>query len=38
MPEITCCNTNAPTIALAERAAEIVLASGPVAEAAPSPR
>jgi len=38
MPEITCCNTNAPTIALAERAAEIVLAAGPVAEAVRTPR
>ncbi len=38
MPTITCCNTNAPTLSLAERAAEIVLASGPVAEALPSPR
>jgi choline dehydrogenase len=38
MPEITCCNTNAPTITLAERAAEIVLGSGPVAEAAAPPK
>jgi choline dehydrogenase len=38
MPVITCCNTNAPTISLAERAAEIVLTSGPVAEAMPPPR
>lgn len=33
MPVITCCNTNAPTLSLAERAAELVLASGPTAEA-----
>ena len=26
MPEVTCCNTHAPTLALAERAAELVLA------------
>jgi choline dehydrogenase len=38
MPEIPCCNTHAPTLSLAERAAEIVLASGPVAGAQPSPR
>ena len=38
MPTITCCNTNAPTLSLAERAAEIVLAAGPVAEATPLPR
>ena len=28
MPEITCCNTHAPTLALAERAAEIILGHG----------
>jgi choline dehydrogenase len=27
MPTITCCNTNAPTLSLAERAAEVVLAT-----------
>ncbi len=27
MPVITCCNTNAPTLSLAERAAELVLAA-----------
>jgi choline dehydrogenase-like flavoprotein len=27
MPTITCCNTNAPTLSLAERAADIVLAT-----------
>ena len=26
MPEVTCCNTHAPTLSLAERAAELVLA------------
>ena len=26
MPEVTCCNTHAPTLTLAERAAELVLA------------
>jgi choline dehydrogenase-like flavoprotein len=26
MPEVNCCNTHAPTLALAERAAEIMLA------------
>jgi choline dehydrogenase len=26
MPEVNCCNTHAPTLALAERAAEIILA------------
>ena len=35
MPEITCCNTHAPTLALAERAAEIILTAGPSAEALP---
>ena len=35
MPVIPCCNTNAPTLALAERAAEIVLAAGPTAVATP---
>ncbi len=29
MPEITCCNTHAPTLSLAERAAEIILAARP---------
>ena len=30
MPVIPCCNTNAPTLSLAERAAELVLAAGAV--------
>lgn len=38
MPEITCCNTHAPTLALAERAAEIILAMGLASEAQPSAR
>jgi choline dehydrogenase len=38
MPEITCCNTHAPTLSLAERAAEIILAAAPVAEALPTAR
>ena len=38
MPEIPCCNTHAPTLALAERAAEIVLGMGLAAEAQPSAR
>ena len=38
MPEIPCCNTHAPTLALAERAAEIVLGMGLAAEAQPPAR
>ena len=38
MPAMPCCNTHAPTLSLAERAAEIVLASAPVAEATPTAR
>src|SRR5262249_21339456 len=38
MPVIPCCNTNAPTLSLAERAAELILTAAPVAEAQPGPR
>ncbi len=38
MPEIPCCNTHAPTLALAERAAEIIMGMGLASEAQPSAR
>jgi len=38
MPEIPCCNTHAPTLALAERAAEIIAGMGLAADAQPSER
>lgn len=38
MPVIPCCNTHAPTLALAERAAEVLLAAGATAEAQPAAR
>ena len=38
MPEIPCCNTHAPTLSLAERAAEIITGMGLAAETQPSAR
>jgi len=35
MPEITCCNTHAPTLSLAERAAEMLTGMGLAADAQP---
>jgi choline dehydrogenase len=35
MPTLPCSNTNPPTLSLAERAAEIILAAGPTAVASP---